>query len=214
MISRFWIPLIPGIFLISCADMRTAEQAAQRADYRTAQAHYKELADFGIPEAKLELGLLYGKGRGIPQDSKKAVQLFQEAADAGNDRALFELARFYEETDRAKAKALYFKALEKGYARSYAGLAGIAEDENDFEGAETLYRQALAGGYSKAAEKIGSLYEKGKGRPKDSVTALAWYYFAQAQDVDGQEDNVQRLESNLSKEQVAKARKLSLGLGL
>ena len=51
----------------------------------------KKKADAGDAEARCELGVLYEKGHGVPQDYYKAKTLYSLAAQQGNMRAAYHL---------------------------------------------------------------------------------------------------------------------------
>ena len=54
-------------------------------------------AKLGNPKAAYNLALLYLDGQTLPQDVKRAAELFRIAADAGNPEAQYALATFYKE---------------------------------------------------------------------------------------------------------------------
>lgn len=216
--GRFLAVCVTALCLAGCADMRTAKTAYERGDYKTAIENWEPLSDYGIPEAQINLALMYLKGEGVGPDAAKAVALLEQAAKAGEPRALFEIGKILEAgegglaQDKERAKSFYQEALDMGYVRAAAGLAGIAEDEDDYGGAETLYRQALAGGYFKAAMKIGRLYENGKGRQPDPVMALAWYYKARDNGVGELDGIIATLETQIGHLQTVRARQLAQGI--
>ncbi len=78
------------VFLVGCngnmPDMKTARLAYQEEDYQTAISHYQQLAEFGVPRARTELGKLYLYGKGTERDPARALQLFQEAEAAGETK--------------------------------------------------------------------------------------------------------------------------------
>lgn len=81
--------MMAGVMLSACTsmpDMKTAKEAAARGDYQTAYYHYNELADFGMPKAKMELGKLYLYGNGVEADPEKALGLFEEARTLGDNK--------------------------------------------------------------------------------------------------------------------------------
>jgi TPR repeat protein len=57
-----------------------ASTAYKRGDYATAYRLMKPLAQEGIPEAQFYLGVMYGKGQGVPQDNVLAYMWFSLAA--------------------------------------------------------------------------------------------------------------------------------------
>lgn len=218
------LSVVAGLTLTACAasreaDMHTAELAAKQGDYTTARTHYEKLANFGMPEAAVELALLNSKGKAgkDPAAQKKAFNLIQKAAEGKDPRALFELGKLYQEgrgvrKDTKIASDLYHQALRTGYPRAGYQLGLLAESEKKYSDAEYLYRQALSAGYFKSALKIAGLYKYGRGRPMDLTEALAWYYFAQSHRVVEANDDVASLEKKLGPEKSAAARALSKGL--
>lgn len=65
-------------------------------EIRQAVTWYEKAAAHGVMHAKARLGHIYLKGVGVTQDFAKARGLLQEAAEAGNARAQFDLARMWE----------------------------------------------------------------------------------------------------------------------
>ena len=53
----------------------------------------KPVADQGNASAQINLGLLYEYGQGVPKDSRKAGELFRNAAEQGNQAAIANLKR-------------------------------------------------------------------------------------------------------------------------
>ena len=53
-------------------------------DYATALRLYRPLADKGNAEAQYNLGFMYDKGQGVPQEYAVAVKWYRLAADQGN----------------------------------------------------------------------------------------------------------------------------------
>jgi len=46
-----------------------------------------DLADKGIPEAQINLGMMFESGQGVPQDYKEAIRWYRLAADLGHIKA-------------------------------------------------------------------------------------------------------------------------------
>jgi TPR repeat protein len=51
------------------------------------------VADQGNADAQTKLALQYQTGQGLPKDLGKAAELYQKAADQGNQRAIANLKR-------------------------------------------------------------------------------------------------------------------------
>ncbi len=50
--------------------------AYDRGDYATALREFRPLADQGYASAQFNLGVMYGKGQGMPQDHAEAVRWY------------------------------------------------------------------------------------------------------------------------------------------
>jgi uncharacterized protein len=102
-------------------------------------------------EAQRRLGFKYYHGEGVVQDNKRAVELFEKAANAGDVLSASNLGMMYEfgmgvKQDDAQAVAWYRKAAEMGDA-----------------GAQ--YRASV-------------MYYKGQGVPEDRIEAVKWWTLA------------------------------------
>ena len=58
--------------------------AAQKGDYATAMRLWRPLANKGVVEAQFNLGVMYAKGEGVPQDNVIAHMWFTLAATKGD----------------------------------------------------------------------------------------------------------------------------------
>jgi TPR repeat protein len=125
-------------------------------------------AEQGDPVGQANLGLLYAEGRGVPQDYRKAAELYQKAADQGNALAQVNLGWLYHEgkgvpRDYGKAVELYQKAADQGDA---AGQAYLASQYTQGKGVPRDYPKAL------------DLYHKAvdQGRPSpNAFNDFAWF---------------------------------------
>ncbi len=92
------IPLLVGLLLIPAlgwADFQAGVDAYERGDYDTAMAEFRPLAEQGDASAQYNLGLMYDKGQGVPQDNTVAVKWYRLAADQGYAKAQNNLAAMY-----------------------------------------------------------------------------------------------------------------------
>ncbi len=69
--------------------------AYERGDYDTALKEFRPLADQGIAVAQYNLGLMYHKGQGVPQDYQEAAQWCRLAAEQGHAGAQVLLGTMY-----------------------------------------------------------------------------------------------------------------------
>ena len=143
-----------------------ATKAYYRGDYETACRLIKPLAEGGLPEAQLNLGLMYDKGQGVPRDYAEALKWYRKAAEQGN----------------AKALKWYRKAAEQGNAEAQFNL-GLMYDERlgvpqNYAEAVKWYRRAAEQGNAEAQTNLGIMYYTGQGVPKDDVLAHMWFNLA------------------------------------
>src|SRR4030067_730070 len=110
--------LIIFLLLTGLAVAETFEDATKAyyiGDYETAYRLIKPLAEQGLPEAQLNLGLLYDNGQGVPQDHAEAAKWYRKAAEQGNAKGQYELGTMHYTglggpKDNAKAGTCYSKA--------------------------------------------------------------------------------------------------------
>ena len=79
------------------ADFEAGAEAYLRGDYATALKELRPLAEQGDVNAQFTLGLMYTKGRGVPQDYKEAVRWYRLAAAQGDAKAQYGLGVMYVE---------------------------------------------------------------------------------------------------------------------
>jgi len=77
------------------AGFEEGAEAAARADYATALAEWRPLAEQGRPDAQFELGWLYARGKGVPLDYDEAVRWFKKSAEQGFAPAQYRLGLHY-----------------------------------------------------------------------------------------------------------------------
>jgi TPR repeat protein/serine/threonine protein kinase len=157
---------------------------------RAAELAQQALADGLIVRAQSRataqevLATLYRRGVGLPKDLRKAVELYQKAADQGNSVAQNSLGYLYEKgtgvtKDLSKAVELYQKAADQGNAVAQTALGyryengtGVAKDLSK---AVELYRKAADQGNAAGQNNLGICYENGTGVAKDLSKAVELY---------------------------------------
>ena len=77
------------------ADFSKGMTAAQNGDFATALKEWKLLAEQGYARAQYNLGWMYDRGFGVPQDFKDAVYWYLLAAEQGHARAQYLLGFMY-----------------------------------------------------------------------------------------------------------------------
>ena len=129
------------------ADYNKGVIAAQSGDWATALKEWKPLAEEGNANAQFNLGLMYERGYGVPQDYKESVYWYRLAVEQGYEVAQYNLGLMY----------------EKG--------KGVPQDDKE---AVRLYRLAAEQGYADAQGNLGVMYAFGNGIIKDYVYAHMW----------------------------------------
>ena len=130
------------------ADFQKGLEAYEEKDYKTALRRFKPLAEKGHADAQYHLGLMYAKGRGVPQNDETAMKWYRLAGKRGHAEAQYHLGRIY----------------DKGY-----------DVPQNYRTAVKWYRLAAEQGYISAQYLLGIMYEEGKGVPQDNVYAHMWY---------------------------------------
>ncbi len=142
----------------------------------------KVLAEKGDARAQYNLGAMYARGEGMPEDNKEAVKWWRNAAKQGNATSQFNLGVRY--------------AFGKGV-------------ERDAKEAVRWYRKAAVQGHADAQNNLGLMYDNGEGVLEDDVTAYAWYNIAAANEGVLAKKNKRILGKEMTPEQIAEAQKLS-----
>ncbi len=131
--------------------INTGVAAYKLGAYATALREFRRLAEQGNAKAQNTLGLMYGKGLGVPQDYAKAVGWYHKAAEQG-----------------------YAKA-QNNLGFMYRNGRGVPQDYAD---AVKWFRKAAEQGIAEAQYNLGLMYSNGRGVPQDYVQAYAWYDLA------------------------------------
>lgn len=147
--------LCPLLLLAACAtpqpDPQAGWAALQSGDYATALAIWQPLADAGDPTAQTNLGTLYSKGNGVPQDNAQAVDWFRRAAEQGFAPAQYNLGLMY----------AHGRGVPEDKLNAYAWLA-LAAVQDHPTAAATLesYAQQLNAGELAQAQALGREYQQ------------------------------------------------------
>lgn len=109
-----------------------AKTAHERGDYAAEVAIVRPMAEKGYAFAQFNLGVLYDRGHGVPQDNALAMQWYQKAAEQGLSQAQVNLAIMYEEgqgmpVDLARAYFWYALADSQGDGQAPQALRDIAK---------------------------------------------------------------------------------------
>eukprot|EP00752_Nemacystus_decipiens_P009159 g8181.t1 len=170
------------------ACLREGYGPAER-DVATAASLFERLGDEGLLEAKNALAVILSTGEGedvgVPQDEKRALELFKEAAIGGFVPAIHAAASMMEagkggEKDGAKATQWLETAIEAGNPVAHSMLAtwytaGRAGLEVDHRRAFELHLKAANMGMARAMYNTAVHYFEGTGVEQNLPEAAVWF---------------------------------------
>ena len=141
-------------------------------------------AEHGDAHAQSDLGNMYRKGQGVPQDYAEALRWYRKAADQGDADAQYSLGNMYRKgqgvpQDYAEALHRYRAAADKGDANAQYALGfmyckgqGVPQDYGE---AVSWFRKAADQGNVQAQYSLGIVYRDGDGVPRDYAESVRWY---------------------------------------
>ena len=141
----------------------------QNADTALTECYLLLAVESGVPEAQTQLAMRYKMGIEVPQDEKKALELFQLAVEQNERKAQCELACYYlhgilVEKDEEKALALLNASAQQGYPAAQHRLATCLRQHNNPEENPKivlLLQSAVAQRYIPAFHDLGICYLQG-----------------------------------------------------
>lgn len=160
---------------------------AYEADRNYAEAHrsYDRALQLGNLYAATNLGWLAIYGHDGAIDLEKGRQLFQKAADAGNQLGQVSLASLYRDgyggmtQDYAKAIEWYTKAANQGNASAFGNLGWFYREgmgvTRDYQKSVDYYRQGAEAGDLTSIAAMGYAAQNGLGIPQNYDQARNWY---------------------------------------
>jgi len=164
-----------------CADARQSalceglSEGSPLEDVRTC-------AEQGYAEAQVQLGYVYARGDGVPEDDAEALRWYRLAAEQGYANAQVTLGYVYARGD------------------------DVAEDDAE---AVRWYRLAAEQGDMTAQLRLGFMYANGEGVPEDTVLSYMWWNLAAAQGHDVARGLKDILEEEMTRDQIAEGQRLS-----
>jgi TPR repeat protein len=146
--KRFWARSAP-ITRLQCRARRLsyAERAFRQYDYDTAGKAFSDLAGKGNGMAQYWLGHMTELGLGMARDPRKAIGLYEQAADRGVLAAELKLGEVFMHGDMLPP---------------------------DFPKAKIYLDRAAYHGDARAALDLSEIFQRGLGMPANPVEAYAW----------------------------------------
>ena len=164
----------------SAGPFEDAAVAYRQGDYTRALRIIRPMARKGYAPAQFNLGLIYVKGNGVPQDYREALKWYRKAADQGNAAAQRNLGVMLGEglgvpQDYAVALKWFRRAAEQSDAAAQTNL-GVMYDfghgvVRDYAEALKWYRKAADHGDAEARYNLGVIYERGDDVPQNCQSA-------------------------------------------
>jgi HJR/Mrr/RecB family endonuclease len=118
----------PASNIVEC--YKLGETAYNKEDYKNAAFWYRKTAEQGYAIGQNNLGLMYERGWGVPQDDKEAAIWYHKAAEQGNASAQKNLGWLYEngrglQRDLKEAIKWYQLAKNQGDVFAYSRLPSL-----------------------------------------------------------------------------------------
>ena len=133
------------------------------------------------PEAINSLGKDYYYGMlGLQKDTRKAFELYTEAAKRGSVEALFNIAIAYElgegvEQDETKSTKFYEKAAMQGHVDSRHNLGCSEEEKGNYDNAVRHFLISAKMGYEHSFETIKDMFVTGQATKEQYAQAVKGY---------------------------------------
>ena len=159
-------------------------RAALAGQYPDAFGHWQPLADAGDRDAQYNLGNLYDRGLGVPENDLAAIDWYGRAAQQGSVEAMVNLGMVYEagrgvSRDMAQAVDWFRRAAEAGNSLAQYKLGEILSTGDgvaqDLQEAAQWYRRAVDQDLPAAMYRLGTMMAKGAGLPQDVGGAQELY---------------------------------------
>ncbi|MCU1305872.1 MAG: hypothetical protein JWN45_567 [Acidobacteriaceae bacterium] len=134
-------------------------------------------------DAQYNLGLIYAKGEGTPENHsnmERAIPFFRKAAIQNHAAAQYILALAYHEgtgieRDEEQCKKWIVASAEQGYNKAQFSMAARYYLVSDYKNAFLWFTRAAEQKHSRAELNVASMYFVGQGTGKDLQQALYWY---------------------------------------
>lgn len=147
--------------------------AREEGNYERALDIFGRLAGKGDAEAMFHLGRMHEKGRGVPRNERKALELYRRAADKGYAKAGQAAQRMGGTAAARKPSRRASSASISGDPAQRYRAALDARRRNDPGKARAILRSLSDEGYQPAWRSLASLiYQEGRGGKADYAEAF------------------------------------------
>jgi len=169
--------------VVIAADFNKGIKAYSSGDFKTALAEWTPLAEQGDAATQYFLGVIYFKGKGVPENDKTALMWYTLAAEQGHTVAQYTLGIIYQN-----------------------GFIGVLENDKT---ALMWYTLAAKQGEPGAQNNLATLYRDGKGALKDFKRAYMWFNISAFNYDIWAEDNRDSLAKQMAPADISKAQDMS-----
>ena len=157
----------------------------ERGDYATGAGILLPLAQAGIANAQLDMGIIYNNALGVPQDVDEAMRWYRLAAEQGHPDAMNRLGFTYQRLvppNFEEARIWYEHASALGSLQATNNLGLLYMDRQgvpqDYAEARRQFEIAIAEGHANSMHNLGIMYQNGQGGPVDHVAAAEMFLAA------------------------------------
>lgn len=149
----------------------------------------------GDIQAQYDIGNMYECGKGVEQDTEKAIKWYTMAAEQGYVDAQNALGNIYnEKKDYSGAVKWWEKAAEQGDGPAQSNLGTMYEKgigvKQNYQEALRLYNLAAKKDISYAYYRLGLMYDNGVGVKQDYTEAYNFYLVAAEKDFPDAQNNL------------------------
>lgn len=143
----------------------------------------EERANRGDAHAQHRLGLMYSRGKGVPQDVQQAIAWIRKAADQGLADAQNSLGMLYYDgsgipRDLAEAEIWFSRAASQGHAHAEYNMGLMYRDgthkPKNIPLAVAWMQKAAQHGHADAQSALGAMYYTGDGVQQDYQQSIDW----------------------------------------
>jgi TPR repeat protein len=182
-------------------NLKDGLNALNKKEYKTAHNLFLELAEKGIVQAQYNLGLIYGKGKGVSKNYSKAYRWWKLAANQGHGKSQTNLGWMYEmgkgvPKDVYKATKWYQLASDQGLVKAQEKLNLLLNKTKKYSQENSprstkfkklkktknpnLSTDSLLNEVAEAQVYLGlgMKFEVGEEVPQDYDEAIRWYRLA------------------------------------
>ncbi len=166
------------------ADFEDGWDAYQSGEFGIAYSEWLPLAEAGHSGAQLNIGVMYRKGEGVPQDPERALHWFSRAAGSGDGAAHYNIGILYRdgigvEKDEVVALDWIRRSAEHGntFGQLQLGLARLhgRSVEQDMTSGILLINKAAESGNAHAAYELAKIYQHGCAITEENAEAVRWF---------------------------------------